>query len=180
MSLKFCLDDGTLLLNADLEAETLSLDADYKTKPLAPDHADTVGLQVVVKLQAGPRKQYREGEWAGTKRSSRYLEGFSLQICPSIPNLSIRYKAHFQLIKDTDFVSDGEFLSAGDEPRRLEGVSIELTGLAADQYDVLYMAHLQDWEDTEICKNGQFCGTRKLSKRVEAIRVWIARRVGEQ
>jgi len=176
LSLNFCLDDGTRLtsaaLSSDPDAETLKFGTSYDTKPIAAPQPDTVGLEVIVQLQAGERQRFRNGEWAGTKGIKRGLEGFSLRIVPPVRDLSLRYRGHFQGAGDLGFVNEGEFLIP-DEPRRLEGFNIELTGHAAEKYDICYLAHLEGWGDTRISKNGSFCGTQKESRRVEAIKVWI-------
>jgi hypothetical protein len=176
--LGFCSKDGSLLANGALPAEsdTLRIGAGYDTGPLNATRSE-IDLEVTVQPMAGERSVFHANEWAGTKRQSRPLEGFGLRLLPSFDDLSIRYNGHFQEAGDVDSVGEGHFLG-GDfkEPRRLEGFSIELTGRAADQFDIIYKAHLADWEDTRVFKNGEFCGTKKKSRSVEGIMVWISPR----
>jgi hypothetical protein len=132
-----------------------------------------IGIQVVVHLQDIGDQSFRNNEFAGTRGESRRLEGFQLRIDPPVEGLSLRYMAHLQDIGDVPFVNEGELVGTSGESRRLEGFAIELTGPAADKYDVLYMAHVEGIGDTGFFKNGEFCGTRGESRRIEGILVRI-------
>ena len=134
-------------------------------------------LEVTVHLQNIGDLRFRENEFAGTRGQSRRLEGFQLDLQPSVPGLGLRYMAHLENIGDTAFVTDGQFVGTRGQSRRLEGFAIELTGPNANNFNVFYMAHLQDSGDTSVHQNGQFCGTRGQSRRVEGILVRIEPRV---
>ncbi len=170
-TLKYCSACGVDLVSA---SEAATLRTSYQTQQLP-----ALALKVTVQPKDGDRQTYRDNEWAGTKRLSRPLEGFSISLAERQQDLSLRYKGHFQGDVVVDWVNEGEFLipetPKGEEPKRLEAFSIELTGPAADDYDILYSGHLQDWDDTRCFMNGALCGERK--RRVEAIKVWILPRV---
>jgi hypothetical protein len=130
-------------------------------------------LDVLVHLEGIGDLGFRDNEFAGTRGQSRRLEGFQLQISPSLAGLSIRYMAHLQNIGDVPFVNEGQFVGTRGQFRRLEGFAVELTGPAAANFDVVYLAHLQGIGDSGFFRNGQFCGTRGECRRVEGILVRI-------
>jgi hypothetical protein len=130
-------------------------------------------LQVLVHLEGIGDVRGRDSEFLGTRGQSRRLEGFEIRINPAIPGLSLQYMAHLQGIGDVPFVNEGQFVGTRGQSRRLEGFAIQLTGAAANNYNVVYMAHLQGSADTGLFRNGQFCGTRGESRRVEGILVRI-------
>ena len=115
-------------------------------------------------------------EFGGTRGESRRLEGFEINIEPTVPGLSCSYFAHLENIGDVPAKGDGQFIGTRGESRRLEGFSITLTGPAAAHYNIHYMAHIQDIGDTAFFSNGQFCGTRGESRRVEGMLVHIEKK----
>lgn len=135
-----------------------------------------IGIIVLVHLAEIGDKEFRNGEFAGTRGQSRRLEGFKLSIVPRIPDLSISYMAHLQNTGDTPWVNEGKFIGSRGEHRRLEGFAINLTGSESSKYNVFYMCHLEDISDSPVYSNGQFCGTRKQSRRLEGLKVWIERK----
>ena len=168
---QFCTQCGLPLpVGADTEAETLR---SYEAEPL---HGFPQ-LELTLQPQAGEKRTVKAGEWVGTRRKHRGIEGFSLHFNPPRSDLSLRYMGHFHLTGDTGWATEGTFLTAPhsgnptDDPRLLQGFAIELTGDKASEFSICYEAHLQDWEDTRECCDGNFCGTRKLRLRVEAMRV---------
>lgn len=171
----FCLQDGTPLAAIpnvyDADLPTLILNPEYNTKPIS---AQSLGLQVVVQSEAGEMQSFKENEWAGTVGLSRGLEGFSLRIVPSLTDLAVCYKGHFQETGDTDFIREGEFLRSPKQGRCLEGFIVHLIGEAAKRYQIFYSAHIQAWMDTREYKGGEFCGTTGRKLRVEAIKVRLA------
>lgn len=122
------------------------------------NQAEEVGLRVLVHLEEIGDMEFRNGEFAGTREPYRRLEGFQLNIDPPVPGLDIKYMAHFEDICDTPWVNGGQFIGTRGEWRRLEGFAIQLTGVAALNYNVFYMCHLQNIGDSSVYSNGQFCG----------------------
>jgi hypothetical protein len=128
----------------------------------------------VVHLQDLGDRPFQNDAWAGTKGQSRRLEGFQINLSPSVAGrLGIQYMAHLEGTGDTPWVSGGSFVGSRGQSRRLEGFAIRLTGPDAAKYDVYYRAHLQGIGDTPVYWNGAFCGTRGQSRRVEAMIVSI-------
>ncbi len=142
---------------------------------VSPPLYDTTNLKldVLVHLSGIGNSTAHDDQFAGTRGQSRRLEGFSLQLNPQVPGLSLKYVAHLQGTGDALFVNEGEFLGTRGQSRRLEGFAIELTGPSAANYDVIYMAHLAGTGDTGFFQNGQFCGTRGQSRQVEGILIRI-------
>lgn len=60
--------------------------------------------------------------------------------------------------------------------KRLEAIQIELTGQAAQQYDIYYRVHVQSYGWLDWAKNGQMSGTSGLAKRLEESRLCSYRR----
>lgn len=120
--------------------------------------------------------EFRNEEFAGTREPYRRLEGFQLNIDPPVPGLDIKYMAHLEDICDTPWVNGGQFIGTRGEWRRLEGFAIQLTGVAALNYNVFYMCHLQNIGDSSVYSNGQFCGIRGQYQRVEGIQIWVQRK----
>lgn len=132
----------------------------------------TLGLKVVVCVERFGDRVFKGGEFAGTKGKALRLEGFSLNLEPSVPGLGLRYMACLEGSGDSPWVMDGEFIGSRGSGKRLEGFAVELTGSLAANYDVFYTAHIQNIGDVPTCSNGKFCGTRS-GLRIEAMRVWI-------
>jgi hypothetical protein len=162
---------------SDPQADTLRVGSGYDTTPITAVPA-TVGLEVVVQLEAKGKQVFRNDQFAGTRAEGRGLEGFRLRIDPPVKGLSLRYMAHLQGIGDR-FAHEGEWLGAlKGESCIVEGFSVELSGPLADRYAVSYMAHIRGLGDTATFKNGDFCGTRDRKLRVEGIQVSV-RRTGD-
>jgi protease YdgD len=135
-----------------------------------------VSLQGVVHLQKIGDVPFQSNAFAGTRGESRRLEGFSLAITDSTPNLELQYMAHLQNRGDTSWAREGQFIGTRGESLRLEGFAIRLSGAAATNYNVYYFCHVQGIGDTSVMSNGQFCGTRGGSRRIEGLQVWIKRK----
>jgi len=141
-----------------------------------PEAVTSLPLTVTVHLQGLADRTFHEDEFAGTKNEARRLEGFSIQLMPPVPDLTMEYMAHLEGTDDTQWIKEGQFVGTRGESRRLEGFAIRLAGASAGAYTVSYMAHLEDIGDSAFFSDGEFCGTRGQSRRVEAIRVRVNRR----
>jgi uncharacterized protein YjdB len=116
----------------------------------------------------------------GSDRESKRVEGFAIRLGQGSAPVDLRYMAHLEEIGDTGWKHLGEFIGTRGKGLRLEGFAIEVTGDAADRYDVYYTAHLRDDGNTGWHKNGQFCGTRGQFQRVESIAVYLAEKGPEK
>ena len=80
--------------------------------------------------------------------------------------LSLEYKCHLQKIGDTGWVRAGRDCGTRGQSRRLEGISIRLTGRSASRYKVVYWCDSR-WQGFKLDKlygsQGSFCGSRGKS-----------------
>jgi hypothetical protein len=135
--------------------------------------AQPIKLTGVVHVQNVGDQPVQEAQWAGTKGRQLRLEGFSLAMSPSMPNLRVEYTCHVQSAGDTAWLTNGSFCGSRGRGLRLEGFAIRLTGTEAAKYDVFYSCHVENKGDLGPFLNGTFCGTRGQSLRLEAMRVWV-------
>jgi hypothetical protein len=149
-----------------------------KAGKLTPGPLKDVGIRLAVEPDGLPRDVVYN-RFAGTMGLYKPLKGFSIQIDPSVDNLSLEYKAHFEnMDKDTEFEPEGTFLARADEKGKIlnvQGFSVNLTGTEAKNYDIVYTAHLRGTGNLERnYKNGEFCGTRERA--VEGMKVLVCPR----
>ncbi|MBI1831433.1 MAG: hypothetical protein HYR84_08285 [Planctomycetes bacterium] len=142
------------------------------TEAIDPERG--VRLEVRVRCDGIGIVHGREGEWTGTKGQSRSISGIQVKIDEPIAGLGIKYRLHVGFVGDTGWY-DG---AAGfvECHNGIQGIAIELTGPAADQFDVFYQAHVAYQGDTDIFSNGDFCGTRGLSRDIQSLVVVIKKR----
>jgi hypothetical protein len=149
---------------------------------ILPDQKEVDALVRLTIGRVGDR-ELPLGEFTGFRDGERQIERFMLT-STGVSGLSFRYFAHLQGIGDTEFVREGNFVGTVNEDRRLEGISIELVGPNAGEYDVFYMAfqgvsrsgQAGGIGDTPMFSNGQFCGTRGESRALAGIKVFIQRK----
>ena len=81
----------------------------------------------------------------------------------------ITYEAHVQDLGWQGVRKNGSIAGSTGASRRIEALSISLSGQLAEQYDVWYRLHIQDGGWLAWASNGQRAGSEGLSMRVEAI-----------
>lgn len=81
----------------------------------------------------------------------------------------VHYSAHVQGIGWQPEASNGGIAGTSGQSRRVEGMTIRLSGEAADHYDVWYRMHVQRYGWLDWAKNGERAGTEGLSLRCESI-----------
>ena len=140
---------------------------------ITPAKGFTPTLRGLVHLEGIGDMLLHENAWAGTKGQSRRLEGFQLELAPSVEKLGMEYMAHLEGTGDTAWIAAGSFCGTRGQSRRLEGFAIRLTGDEKDAFDVFYQAHLEGAGDSAVASNGSFCGTRGQSRRCESIKIWV-------
>jgi len=98
--------------------------------------------------------------------------------------IGVEYYTHVQGYGDQTAVTNGDISGTIGESKRLEAISISLTGL--DETDtesgIQYMTQIQDvgWEDEWSAADGGMSGTSGKSKRLEAIRIRLDGPVAEE
>lgn len=117
-----------------------------------------------------PASADNDKETAGTVGASLRMEGVIVNLSTSYEG-GIEYSAHVQDYGWRDPVSSGILAGTEGESRRLEAITIKLTGQVADHYDIYYRVHCQDIGWMGWTKNGDRAGTAGMSKRLEAIQI---------
>jgi hypothetical protein len=138
----------------------------------AEDPDTGVRLRVSVLSDGIGVAQGRDSEWVGTKGQGRSIRGIEIAIDEPIPDLGIRYRLHVGNLGDRGWMP-GFFNGQG---KCIQGITIELTGAAANQYQVLYQGSVGSRGDTDVYKDGFFCGTRGLGLDLESIVVVVKKR----
>jgi hypothetical protein len=150
-------------LQAYLEGKWKTMDLSMlRTSSFKPIPILTVHLEGICD------KDFRLGEWAGTKGQSRRLEGFEFK---ELGDITLEAMVHLEGKGDTPWQTG--FMGTRGQSKRVEGFAIRLTGASAKNYTISYRAHLAATCDTGTYHDGSFCGTRGQHKRVEAMFVEI-------
>ena len=112
----------------------------------------------------------QDGATSGTSGLGKRLE--AIQIClGSHISGGVRYKTHVQTFGWQGWMANGATSGTSGLGKRLEAICIELTGQAAQQYDIYYRVHVQTYGWLDWAKNGQMSGTSGLAKRLEGIQI---------
>jgi hypothetical protein len=101
---------------------------------------------------------FSHSRFGGSKGHSRQLEGFSLNLRPRQHDLGLEYSCHAANIGDMPWTSTGGFMGSRGQGRRIEGITIRLTGAGAAKYILKYTVHMANRGDSHVCTNGQYCG----------------------
>ena len=112
-----------------------------------------------------------DGTTAGTTGLSKRLEGIRISL-NDIPG-GIRYRTHVQSYGWMAWKENDQIAGTIGESKRIEAIQIELTGEAADLYDVYYRVHSQSFGWMAWTGNGQSAGTEGMRKRIEAIEILL-------
>lgn len=105
------------------------------------------------------------GTLSGTTHESRRIEGFFIR--SNVEGLGFHMKGHIQINGDVE--SDDGYIGTKGESKRLEALTITLTGEKANMYNLYYKGHVQidGWSD--YMEAGKRLGTDHQSKRLEGI-----------
>lgn len=113
-----------------------------------------------------------DGEGCGTTGEERQVEAMYFQLADNAYG-GVKYAVHISDCGWGNYVKDG--ISAGSTSLgvRSEAYKIQLTGSAANLYDVVYTSHVADKGWLAYVKNGNISGTIGNSKRLEAIKAKV-------
>ena len=125
----------------------------------------------------GWQAEKADGEVSGTSGQSLRLEAIKIKLGSSIDG-GLTYATHVQDIGWQSFVSNGQLSGTSGQSKRLEAIKINLTGNAANQYDIYYRVHAQHFGWLGWAKNGQSAGTAGYSYRLEAIQIVLVPKGG--
>lgn len=118
--------------------------------------------------------------YIGTMGEALRIEALTITefTAPDGADLGIKYRTHIQNIGWQGWKAQGELSGTQGESKRLEALSIELTGADADAYDVYYRTHVQNIGWTGWAKNGQDCGSAGFGYRMEAMQIMVVPKDG--
>lgn len=112
-----------------------------------------------------------DGETGGTEGLAKRMEAVTISLADSKYAKNLRYKTHVQTYGWQNWVSGGQQAGTTGLAKRLEAIQVELTGEAAQKYDVYYRVHAQTYGWLDWAKNGAPAGTEGLAKRLEAVQI---------
>ena len=125
-------------------------------------HVQNIGWQ-------GDRSGYNVT--VGTVGNALRMEALSINRPSSDITGDMTYEAHVQDVGWQGVRKNGSVAGSTGSSRRIEALSISLSGQLAEQYDVWYRLHIQDGGWLAWASNGQRSGSEGLSMRVEAVQV---------
>lgn len=111
-----------------------------------------------------------DGETGGTLDNLR-MESIRISLGQQLPEGSIHYSAHVQSYGWMEEVRDGQLSGSVGEGKRMEAISISLSGSVSELYDVYYRVKVQGLEWLGWAKNGEAAGTESFGLFIEAIEV---------
>lgn len=122
----------------------------------------------------GDTANVSNGQIQGTTGKGLRMEGVTITLDTSDPDVldgSIQYCTHIQNIGWQEWKENGEYSGTKGKSYRLEAIKIQLTGKAADYYDIYYRTHVQNIGWMGWAKNGEAAGSQSCSYRMEAIQI---------
>lgn len=73
-------------------------------------------------------------------------------------------------------MAEGTYIGTSGKSKRVEGVTLKLTGKIAEEYNIVYRVHVQDIGWLGWQRNGSLAGTTGRSKRLEAIQIKLEKK----
>jgi hypothetical protein len=137
---------------------------------VAPEHAD-----VITHIQRAGDVPGRVGEWAGTRGSGLWIEGFSLAPRDAIKPSDIEYQAVLGRGWLSPWIEGGKFCGSRGMALPLLGLKLRLKGAAAKAYDCSYSASFVDGSAVGPVRAGETCEAESLAA-LEAFQVVLRRR----
>lgn len=107
----------------------------------------------------------------GTVGQALRMEALCINRPSSDISGDITYEAHVQDVGWQGARKNGSVAGSTGSSRRIEALSVSLSGQLAEQYDVWYRLHIQDGGWLAWASNGQRAGSEGLSMRVETVQV---------
>ena len=128
----------------------------------------------------------KNGEGAGTQGKAKRLEAIQIVLVkkngvapgstqrPSVGMENhVSYTTHVQSYGWQGWQQNDQISGTTGQAKRLEAIQIELTGDAANKYDVYYRVHCQSYGWLGWAKNGDLAGSSGMAKRLEAIEIKV-------
>lgn len=120
---------------------------------------------------------YSDSSWAGEKTNGLIqgdigganIEAVKIRIKNAPVSGGIKYNSYMQTYEWQQESRDGEISGIPDGAKRLEAITMELTGELSTQYDVYYRVYVKDWGWMDWAQNGEPAGSSGYSKAILAI-----------
>jgi hypothetical protein len=141
--------------------------------PLVPP--DEAG--VVVHVQRTGDVSSRVGEWAGTRGSALWIEGFSLTPRDGVKPTDLEYQAVLGRGWMSPWIEGGKFCGSRGMALPLLGLKVRLKGNVAKTHECSYSASFVDGSAVGPVPGGEACEAESLAA-LEAFQVVIRRRGG--
>jgi hypothetical protein len=148
--------------------------ADMPAQPAAPAAA-LENADVVVHVQRTGDTPSRIGDWAGTRGSRQWLEGFSLTPRDGLKPTDIEYQAVLGRGWMSPWIEGGKFCGSRGMALPLLGLKLRLKGAAAKTHECSYSASFVDGSAVGPVPAGETCEAESLAA-LEAFQVVINRR----
>ncbi len=118
---------------------------------------------------------FKQGETAGDFDAPQRLLGLQLELEPFHPDLNISYRLMVKNLGQSKAGQNGSFSGTKDRRRSVTGLSVELEGKMAGQFDVHYAVKFKGEKEWLQAKNGECCGSehKTKGKTVEMVKVWV-------
>lgn len=114
--------------------------------------------------------QYASEGASGSEGKSLRMEAIEMKLL-NHPGSGVKYSVHIQNIGWQEYKADGITAGAMNQSKRIEAIKIELTGSAADEYDIYYRGHVQNFGWLDWTKNGHASGSEEYAYRLESVEV---------
>jgi hypothetical protein len=137
---------------------------------VAPENAEVVAHVQLTGDTAG-----RIGEWAGTRGSGQWIEGFSLAPSDGIKPADLEYQAVLGRGWLSPWIEGGKFCGSRGMALPLLGLKVRLKGGAARTHECSYSASFVDGSAVGPVPAGETCEAESLAA-LEAFQVVIRRR----
>lgn len=159
--------DGRKLAQVMVLSPNVKGSADPKLIPASGPSAASLGLDILAHFTSGGDLHFPPE--AAAYNAGSAIEGFTLQLSPPIPGLSLEYMASVSTVGSTGWVPAGTYCGTTGRGLPIESLAIRLTGDNKAQYTVRYAANGQPAAD------GVTCGTPGSHVPIVALRASVAK-----
>jgi Clostridial hydrophobic W len=137
--------------------------------------ASSAPAEIVAHVQRTGDVPTRIGEWAGTRGSRQWIEGFSLSPQDGIKPADVEYQAVLGRGWLSPWIEGGKFCGSRGMALPLLGLKVRLKGAAAKTHECSYSASFVDGSAMGPVPGGEACEAESLAA-LEAFQIVIQRR----
>ncbi len=141
-----------------------------------PKLLDTTNKYVAYESQVqdvGWQNSTSDGGVSGTTGIAKRIEAIMIKLGDKVSSGGITYRTYVQENGWLAWESDGTMSGTVGQGKRIEALQIQLTGDAANQYDVYYRTYVENIGWMGWAKNGGMSGTVDNALRIEAMQVQL-------